>query len=494
VRLRLVICFISGAITALAFYPATLGPLSFVSLIPFFVVVFGLEESRRSQRFSLGYLWGIGFFCVLLYWVVFLKSRQLSNPVAMSGLMVLMVGYLSIFPGLFSLLATALPRSWRAMFSPLIWSGTEVMRSLFVLGFPWGTLGYSLARYPSGIQMAAVTGVAGISIWIAAVNSCLANACVGRRMLCLPLGLAIVAVPFMIGHSIIGEEAAGDFRVALIQGNIEADLVWDESFRAYAFSVQGSISKQASREDPDLIIWAETTATCYLRENPGWLAFMESLAGELDIPILVGHLGIAKDENDEYEWYNAASVVYPDGTLSEEYHKIHLVPFGEVLPFETAIPWLRNVDLGEADFTPGREYVLLQVGEATFSSLVCFEAIFPKLVRRFVADGANLLVNITNDAWYMRTSMPHQHANMTILRAVENRRWLARCANSGVTMVVDQYGRVRRETELFRKTFVIENVDLVTETSFFTRYGDIFGWLSLLGSIMLPVAGALRRR
>jgi apolipoprotein N-acyltransferase len=493
VRLKFFICLISGGLTALAFYPSSLGPLSFVSLVPFFVIVLGLKPSERFERFALGYMWGIGFFIVLLYWVVFLKSRQLDNPYVMSGLMVLMVGYLSIFPGLFSLLATALPRSWRLVSIPLVWSGTEVMRSLFVLGFPWGTLGYSLARYPSGIQMAAVTGVVGLSIWIAAVNTCFANAYLRKRVICIPLGLAIAVTPFVIGQSIMEEEITGDFRVALIQGNIEADLVWDESFRAYAFSVQGSISRQAARDDPDLIIWAETTATCYLRENPGWLQFMKDLAKELGIPILVGHLGIAQDENEEYEWYNAASIVYPDGSLSSEYHKIHLVPFGEVLPFETAIPWLRNVDLGEADFTPGREYVLLEVDQARFSSLVCFEAIFPRLVRKFADDGANFLVNITNDAWYMKTSMPHQHANMTILRAVENRRWLARCANSGVTMVIDKYGRVLHETELFRRTYVIEDVELNYEKTFFTRFGDIFGWLSLLAAIILPALGTRAR-
>ena len=251
-RTRLIICLVSGALTALAFYPSSLGPLSFVSLVPFLVVVFRFNGSERLQRFSLGYFWGIGFFVALLYWVVFLKSRQLDNPYIMSGLMVLMVGYLSIFPGLFSLFVTALPRSWRPISAPLVWSGTEIMRSLFVLGFPWGTLGYSLARYPSGIQMAAVTGVAGISIWIAAVNSCFANALVRKRVVCIPVGLFIAILPFVVGHAIIQDGSNRDFRIALVQGNLEADIVWDESFRAYAFSVQRSISEQAAREKPDL--------------------------------------------------------------------------------------------------------------------------------------------------------------------------------------------------------------------------------------------------
>jgi len=166
-----------------------------------------------------------------------------------------------------------------------------------------------------------------------------------------------------------------------------------------------------------------------------------------------------------------------------------LVPFGEAIPFETVIPFLREVNFGEADFWPGSEVVVFEHTEGAFSALICYESTFPRLARRFVAGGAELLVNVTNDVWYGRSSMPFQHASMAVMRAVENRRSVARSANSGVSMLVDPYGRVMGRTEIFEEGFLVESLPVVSDRTFYTTYGDVFPWGAMLAGGLMLVLG-----
>jgi apolipoprotein N-acyltransferase len=195
------------------------------------------------------------------------------------------------------------------------------------------------------------------------------------------------------------------------------------------------------------------------------------------------------DDGGGYCAYNSALLVDGDGAVLGKYDKIHLVPFGEAIPFESVFPALRDVNFGEADFRRGDEYLVFEVDDARFSTLICFEAIFPRLVREFVDDGAQVLVNITNDVWYGRTSMPFQHAQMAVMRAIENRRSLARSANSGVSLFADPYGRVIARTAIFERGVLVEDVPIVEGKTFYTRHGGMIAWLMLgAAAVLLIVA------
>ncbi len=178
-----------------------------------------------------------------------------------------------------------------------------------------------------------------------------------------------------------------------------------------------------------------------------------------------------------------------DGVPRAAYSKIKLVPFGEAIPFETVIPFLKKVDFGEADFWPGSERVIFEHANGDFSALICYESIFPRLARQFVVGGAELLVNVTNDVWYGRTSMPFQHASMAVMRAIENRRSLARSANSGVSMMVDPHGRVLSRLGIFEEGFLVENLPVVSSRTFYSTYGDVFPWGATVAGGLMLVAG-----
>ena len=250
------------------------------------------------------------------------------------------------------------------------------------------------------------------------------------------------------------------------------------------------MSLEAADRKPDLIIWPETAAPSYLLLEPDDLSRVAGVARTAGAPILAGcpHLVPVDAAEGAGRPLNSALLIDADGAVAALYSKMKLVPFGEAIPFETVIPFLREVDFGEADFWPGSERVVFETPKGSFAVLICYESTFPRLARRFAADGAELLVNITNDVWYGETSMPFQHASMAVMRAVENRRSLARSANSGVSMLVDPHGRVLARTGIFEEGFLVENLPVATGTTFYTRHGDVLPWgASIAGGLMLAL-------
>jgi apolipoprotein N-acyltransferase len=473
-----------AAALALAFPPASVLPLAFVGLVPLFRVLGHTRPTGFWGAFRPGLVAGVAFFAPLLYWLVNLSSLDMDNPVLMSGPLLLLVLLESVFWGLFSAAAswvnlrTRVP-AWVAF--PVLWVACEELRSLGVLGFTWGDLGYAATAAPRAIQFASVTGLFGVSLWIALGNALFAEALssAGRRRIALACWLAaVLAAPFAHGSLVMrGSHAWPTMRVAVVQPNIDAKRKWDARFRNESFEVLRALSLQAAERGPDLIVWPETAAPSYLFRRPDDMEKVAAVARETGAFVLTGFPDIRGDPDAPRgaRTYNSAVLVAPDGVPGAVYDKIHLVPFGEFIPFETVVPALRDVDFGEADFSPGRERVVFEADEARVSVLICFESIFPNLVREFVGGGATLLVNITNDVWYGRTSMPSQHASMAVMRAVENRRSVARSANSGISLLLDPYGRVMGRLGIFERGILVSDLPLVPQKTFFARHGDLAG-------------------
>lgn len=495
---------VSGGCLALAFPPIDLMPAAFVGLVPLFYVVRETRATGFWSAFRPGLIAGIAFFTPLLYWLVFLSSQEMDNPVLMSGPLVLLVLLQSFYWGLFSAGAIYVRTRLRApdwFVLPIFWVAAEQLRSLFVLGFTWGALGHAGTAVPRWVQFASVTGVFGVSLWFAALNAVVLELALprGRRRPALAAALALLlVVPWVHGGLVMaGKRPGRSIRVAVIQPNISAEKKWDARFKRMSFDVLGELTLEASREAPDLVVWPETAAPSYLLHEPSDLELVAGVARAARADILTGcpDLEVVRGADPKIRTYNAAVLVDSSGTVLDTYGKIHLVPFGEFVPFQSVFPILGRVDFGEADFTAGERRAVFRTEKARFSVLVCFESIFPRLVRQFVREGAELLVNVTNDVWYGRTSMPFQHAGMAPMRAIENRRSLARSANSGVSLVCDPYGRVLQRLPIFERGYLVEDLPVVTELTLYARHGDVIPWaVTAVAGLALPASWAQGRR
>jgi len=495
---ELLLAIVSGACLVLAFPPIDLVPAAFVGLIPLFYVIRNVKRGGFWSGFRPGFVAGITFFLLLLYWLALLSSDQMDNPVVMSGPLFLLVLLQSFYWGLFSAVASFVGNRTRVpwfVVLPVLWVAFEQLRSLGVIGFTWGALGYAAVNVPRAIQFASVTGVFGVSLWLALSNALVLEVVSGRRRRrALATALAVVLLlPVLHGTLVLRgaedrEDAERSMRVAVIQPNISGETKWDARYKSESFETLGRLSLQAADRKPDLIVWPETAAPSYLLYEPDDLALVAAVARQADIPILTGcpNLVSGDAEDGAGRPLNSVLLIDADGIPRAAYSKMKLVPFGEAIPFETVIPALKEVNFGEADFWPGSEVVVFEHPEGAFSALICYESTFPRLARRFVAGGAELLVNVTNDVWYGRSSMPFQHASMAVMRAVENRRSVARSANSGVSMLIDPYGRVMCRTEIFEEGFLVERLPVVSDRTFYTTHGDVFPWGAMLvGGLML---------
>jgi apolipoprotein N-acyltransferase len=293
---------------------------------------------------------------------------------------------------------------------------------------------------------------------------------------------------------------AGTIRVGLVQGGVAQEDKWRPELALENVDRHLELTRQAEAQGAELVVWPESAVPFYYDHTP---ALAERLREEVRSHGI--HLIFGNDDREiapagEGRVFVGAKMLSPHGDLVLRYHKIQLVPFGEYVPLQPLITLggrvAAKVIEQVADFTPGTEPV---VGEALGHRLgvfICYEAVFPHLVRRFAAGGAELLVNITNDAWYGRTSAPHQHLAMTAFRAVENGRYLVRAANTGITAVVDPRGRVVARTSLFEATVLVRDVPLLKGSTFYARHGDVFAWAALGATLALTASllASQRRR
>jgi apolipoprotein N-acyltransferase len=307
------------------------------------------------------------------------------------------------------------------------------------------------------------------------------------------------------GYSDAGRAPApGELKVGLVQPNMSSSIKWDPRFRVHNLQVLLELTERLGRERPDLIIWPETATPFYLRQEPAYLELLLRIVNRINIPVLIGFPD-ALPKRGGHAYYNSAGLIVPEWGLVEKYNKVHLVPFGEWFPYEDVFTFLQKVEFGQGDFKRGDTYTVFKLGTepgsavrpevqgATFSVLVCFESIFPGLIRSFKKADAQFLVNITNDEWFGRTAAPYQHAYMAVFRAVETRSSIARCANTGVSMLIDPWGRITLQSGLFTREALVGTIRLVPSKTFFTKHGFLLLW-PLVVAALLEVVLALSWR
>lgn len=506
---------LSGVLLSCAFAASPANPFAFaygpvwsyVALVPLFVSLgIGVGDGRTiAHCFRQGWMCGFVFSLLTLYWVAFTQG---GGPAVIGGTL-LLSAYLGLFSGATAALLGALLRAfgtvaWLA--APFLWTACDYLMALGELGFPWLVLGHSQAAVPALIQYAEFTGVYGVSFWIVSVNVCLLaliSASVRRqRAGALLGGAALFLIPWIggIGLQQMRDVAISGQRVvdvAVVQNNIGLEK-WQPGGRERSLVSLELLSRQAGAEDPQLIVWPETALPCRVAGPASQCGdFIRNLVAETGVPILTG----APGRNESGEPVNAAYFFRADRLVPQSYAKMRLVPFGERTPFKDSVPLFGNIDwtaltgdLGPAEFARGQQRTLFEHDSGLFAALICFESVFPDFVRLSVLAGADFLVNITNDSWFGATAGPYQHAQLAVMRAVENRRAIARCATSGISLFIDPFGRTTQETDIYTAAYRVGRIRVGGERTFYTRHGDLFAQASLLASGLALAVVLWRRR
>ncbi len=510
----------SGVLQVLIFPDPSLYVLSWIALAPLIYAVLQcrsqdalltmVEDGKwyapasAWQGFLLGYLSGIIWYLGSCYWVFHVMHAYGNLGPTTSALLLLAFSlYLGLYHGLFGLLLALIARrrngySLRALvFAPFAWVAAELART-YITGFPWDLLGTTQIDNIPLTRLATFTGVYGLSFEIALVNTVVAAAFLvprARRTMLLTASLS-AALLLQAGKFVAPPAVVGDHGVTLVQSNIPIlDEPWSLPYLQQTLVELRAISvrpAQAPSGSQGLIVWPESPAPFFATD-----LHLRGTLGELarvtDSYIIAGSMGIdhAGDRNRPPDIYNSASLVAPDGAWIQRYDKIHLVPFGEFIPFERLISFAKPLTREIGTFARGSQRTPLTEDGVRLGTFICYESVFPNEVRQFALNGGSVFVNISNDSWFGPTGAPRQHLNMARMRAVENNRWLLRDTNSGITAVIDSYGRIVAEAPRNERTSLQGAYSLVEGTTFYTRHGD---WFPFLCAIITLTGVVLRLR
>ena len=493
-RKHCVIAALSGLLLTLCFPRIGLALVAWVAVAP---LLFLVANNGPAACFTLGWIAGVCHGASLLYWITYVINHYGNLPLPVSLVVFfLLVAYLALFPGLFcASLAWLRQRGlvWPFL-APFLWVSLELGKGHLLTGFPWENLGYSQYRLLSFIQIADLAGVYGISFSLTLSSALLYLMVFGQdqqpkmgvRLFSIFLLVALVSAIYGYGRwrlSTLESHPGPAFKVALVQGNIAQDTKWDPAFQQVTLEKYLRLTADAVEQQPDLVVWPETATPFYFLAD---LQHTRDLIQEVERfkrPLLFGSPGFRR-KGERLKLYNRAYLLNGDGMVSGHYDKIHLVPFGEYVPWKNLLFFVDKLVQAAGDFASGGQAVVLELPPARVGVLICYEAIFPELSRNLANAGANLLVNITNDAWFGRSSAPHQHLSMAVLRTVENRLPMVRCANTGISALIDASGRILQTSGLFEEATILGTLQLGNGKTLYSRHGDWFAWSCVLISLL----------
>jgi apolipoprotein N-acyltransferase len=506
------LALLSGVLLTLPFLNFALAPLAWFSLVPLIV-----SAAYRPVRTGavMGLVAGCVFGFVGMHWL------RAVTGIGYSILALYLALYWAAWSAFVSFVSRRRPGClWWA--APASFAALEFLRSHLFTGFPWNLLGVSQALNPPLIQVASWTGVYGVSFLVVLANAALAcfllggkiaPAGRGRRLLPLAVTLAVLAAVWLYGENELREADAlppsPSFNLCLVQGGISQDLKWDPALAPHHLETYLRLTRKALPTHPDLVLWPESAVPYYIEEQAEVRKRIAEVCAEGKTFLLFGgdtreRASTVGDTGGEtvsrWRYFNSAYLFDGAGEMAGRYDKVHLVPFGEYVPLRRFLPFVRRMVPWEDDFSAGEGLALLPVGAGkSMAVLICYEDIFPGLVRDFCRKGPYLLANVTNDAWYGRTSAPFQHAYAALFRAVENRVYLARATNTGYSCVVDPWGRIVSEVRdgggemLFIPGAATAAAALRRAGSFYTRHGDLFAWLCVGLSLIATVFSVIRQ-
>jgi apolipoprotein N-acyltransferase len=472
------------------------------------------ERALSARRaLALGLLAGGVYFSVTLYWLVETMTTfgGLATPLAVIAAGIL-VAYLALFPAAFAVMVVRFVRALGPiglLLASPAWVTGELGRQYVWDGFPWELLGYSQVTSLPIAQLASVVGVYGLSALLVLSASAAALLIVDRN----PRGRvrrfapAVCTLVFLLGATAWGSRrlaastmaSVGEpVRVAVLQGNVEQVQKWDPRLVDDISGRYLAMTREALAGGAKFILWPESSTPYLFERDLVRGGAVRRLAREGQVTLLIGSDQVepikpaAPGEKPQYRYYNAAFLVKPDGSVGGVYRKMHLVPFGEYVPLKRLLFFVGPIVEAVSDFSPGADPVLLPVGSHEASTAICYEVIYGNMIRNSVQQGSELLTTITNDAWYGRSSAAYQHWDQASMRAIENGRYLARAANTGISGFVDPYGRILDRSQLFEQKLLIQDLRFLSGRTIYSRIGDLVAWLSLaLVAAALLAAGRM---
>ncbi len=478
--------------------------LAWFALVP---LLYSLKDLSPKQAFGIGMVSGTAHFFTLLYWLVpfLVKFGHLSFFLSI----IVALGFalfLSIYFALFSLiLAKFCTKPLTSLFLvPSGWVSMEYIRSYLFTGFPWELLGYSQFSRLHLIQISDIVGVFGVSFLIALSNATLFTILlyltgiswhgskVSKKIALwssvstiLIFGLVFYYGNFQLGSISNQISSAKHIKVAVVQGNISQSVKWDPAYQGITIEKYIDLSVSTKRERPDLVVWPETALPFYFFNirDAELTDMVKKGIKETEAHFLIGSPAFEFREK-EVDYYNRAYLVNTKGEKIDQYDKVHLVPFGEYVPFKKWLPFINKIVEPVGNYIGGEKGKVAWWDGTGIGTLICFEVIFADLARALAKNGAAFFVNITNDAWYGTSGGPYQHFSMTVFRAVENRKALVRSANTGISGFVNPSGRVITKTPLEKEAVMTGNIPLMQIKTVYMGIGDLFAMICLAITIL----------
>jgi len=496
-RNSVVLAVISGLLLWLSFPGGgELWPLLFIALVP---LLYGFTTGTARKAAICGFTCGLVHFLLLLYWIVIVLGKYGGLPwfVSLPALLLLAV-YMSLYFLLFAVFARGVQcffPAWLTLWLlPTLWVGLDWLRGTLFTGLPWMDLGYALFEVPILIQVADLVGHHGVTFLIVFINGLVILLVTQKRSVKSYIAL-LASCSILVGsagiysknrlaevNEKINAEDIAKITVGIVQGNIDQSVKWSKSHQ------QSTVEKYSFQTEslfgagkPELVIWPETALPFYPPSN-SQMQPLQQLVAKQDFAILTGApwYEIVNREAREVKFFNSALLLQPDGQFGGRYFKMHLVPFGEYVPLKRFLPFLVPLVEAVGDFSPGKIENTIDWKAARAGILICFESVFPELSRQWVLAGANVLVNLTNDAWYGKSSAPYHSLAMSVLRAVETRRSVVRSANTGISAFISPAGTISERSDIFVSWAAVGEVVLLEENTVWVRYGYLFGPVCLL--------------
>lgn len=505
-RRPLLLAGLSGVLQVLIFPGADWSFLCWVCVAPLLVAIFRPESEGGAvsarQGFVLGYLTGLIWSFGACYWIydVMHIYGGLNRPVA-AGVEVLfslaMALSWAVFACTMAWLASGRLGQKAMLLAPFVWVATEMLRG-FPFDFRWNPIGTALVNNIPLTRLATVTGVYGLSFEVVALNVAFAVAFqVEARRRRLLLLMSVMAVMVLHAGTLLkpaklpanGTARLVQSNVPILMGEQWTQQYFDQTVKELAdLSVPKPGEVDPNQPPLDLIVWPESPAPFFIND-PNFRHAVSEVARQTHAAVVIGSLGLPTN-NQGQQLYNSAAIVAPDGSWGARYDKNHLVPFGEYVPFKQLLGFANALTHEVGDFIPGREHNVLRAGNLAVGAFICYESVFPGEVRDFAANGAEVFVNVSNDGWFGDTAAPWQHLEQARMRAIENHRWLLRSTNTGITGVIDPFGRVLDTAPRNQRTYIDVPFSIETDTTFYARHGNWFVWLCAIISL---VAIAMRR-
>lgn len=489
--------------------------LVFVALVP---LLLAIRRLPRKQVVLIALLCGLVHYFFQMHWIINVLKQYGGLHITLAfGALFFLALYMSLYLILFSVGSQKLLQSESCFNTlwglPILWVGLDWLRSWLFTGLPWMDLGYTLAPVPQLIQLTDITGHFGVTFMIVLINALIFNLLVkitepiNRRGCDLKFSVHVLPVLGMITavgtYSLLSWNStteklmvndAETIEVGIVQGNIDQSLKWDASLQRQSVDKYLLLTKYLFEEKtPEIIVWPETALPFYPTRS-GYTAVLKAAAEHYNVSIITGApwFKVIDLDKKEVDYFNSSLLLTPAGEFAGAYFKSHLVPFGEYVPFKKYFPFIEPLVEAAGDFTAGNIENPLVYKNAKAGVLICFESIFPDISRKWAVEGANYLVNLTNDAWYGKSSAPHHSLAMTVFRAVETRKNLVRSANTGISAVINPLGQIVVQSSLFEPWADSRKIQLFEGQTFFVRFGYLFGPFCFL--ICLGLFLRLRKR